>query len=194
MVILVDAYNLLKQILHVQFIQDAQRAAFIKEFQKYALKRNNEVILVFDGGHGLYEYEEHSAHIEVIYSGQMHSADDFIKKYVKKHQGQNILLVSSDRELRMYAKKYSIESIASPEFYEIMQDVMEYVDKQDKKIQKTAYKTTQQKNLEVDLLMEQGSKNLVAKQIEENYIPLRVRNSHKKSKKDKKLLRKILKI
>jgi predicted RNA-binding protein with PIN domain len=51
MIILIDAYNLLKTVLHTQFIQDAQRIQFLQLFEKYAQRRGkNEVVLVFDGG------------------------------------------------------------------------------------------------------------------------------------------------
>lgn len=194
MIILIDAYNLLKQILHTQFVHETQRVKFIKELQDYALKRSNDVVLIFDGGYDLYEYEDHARHIEIIYSGQAQTADDVIKKYLKERQGQNILLVSSDRELRDCAKKCSIESIQSLEFYEIMQEVMQYQKKCEEKIEKTLYKTTKNENLELDLLMEEGSRKLVNKNVEHDYVPTRIRNSSKSSKKDKKLLRKILKI
>lgn len=196
MIILIDAYNLLKTVLHTQFIQDAQRIKFLQLFEKYAqLRQSNELVLVFDGGQDPYEVEENYKHVTLFHSGFMQSADDIIKKKLKMYQGFDILLVTSDRELRQSAKQYQIESLGSMEFYRIFQDVMKLYDKKEVIVAQTIHKTTANENLDVDALMEFGSRLLVAKDQDKHIkVVMRHHDEPGNSKKDKKLLKKIMKI
>ena len=124
MIILIDAYNLFKTVLHVKFISDQQRIQFLQLFEKYAqLRPNNQVILVFDAGQDFYEIEQNYKHITLLYSGAMQIADDVIKKKLYELQSYDILLITCDRELRRYAANYQIESLGSLEFYKILQEI-----------------------------------------------------------------------
>lgn len=196
MTIVVDAYNILKQVLHTDFINESQRLKFMQEFDVYVQKRKNEVILVFDGGISLDEDVSSVKHIQVVYSGQMHSADDWIKQFVKQGQGKDILLVTSDRELRRYAALYHIESIGSLRFYEIMKQIMQQEVIHDKNMKNALCKTTNLDNLEVDMLMEEGSRILMKQSIEkkDSGRGIRLSSGQKASKKNKRLFRKITKI
>lgn len=196
MIIIIDAYNLFKTVLHTQFIESAQRIKFLKMFDSYAQFRvSNEVVLIFDGGQNPYEIEENYKHVTLFYSGFMQSADDIIKKQLMMHKNLDILLVTSDRELRKYAKQCKIESLGSMEFYRILQDVMKVQNKKEVVITNTIYKTIIDENTEVDDLMEYGSRLLVTKEIDKNIkVIVRYNDEQGNSKKDKKLLKKIIKI
>ena len=196
MIILIDAYNLFKTVSHTQFIESAQRIIFLKMFEKYAQRRgSNEIILVFDGGQDPYEIEENYKHLTLFYSGFMQSADDIIKKKLTSLKGFDILLVTSDRELRQYAKQYQIESLGSMEFYRILQDVMKAHDAKEIIVAQTIHKTSVGKNLDLDALMEFGSRLLVTKEIDKDIkVAVRYNDEQSNSKKDKKLLKKITKI
>lgn len=196
MIIIIDAYNLLKTVLHTQFVQDAQRTKFLQLFEKYAQRRNsNEVILVFDGGQDPYEVEENYKYLTLFYSGFMQSADDIIKKKLTTYKAFDILLVTSDRELRNYAKQYQIESLGSMEFYRILQEVMKVQDQKELIIAQTIHKTTQEENKKLDALMEYGSRYLITKDQDKDIkLSLRYTDEQNGSKKDKKLLKKIIKI
>ncbi|AXK60511.1 NYN domain-containing protein [Candidatus Chromulinivorax destructor] len=196
MIIIIDAYNLLKTVLHTQFVQDAQRTKFLQLFEKYAQRRNsNEVILVFDGGQDPYEVEENYKYLTLFYSGFMQSADDIIKKKLTTYKAFDILLVTSDRELRNYAKQYQIESLGSMEFYRILQEVMKVQDQKELIIAQTIHKTTQEENKSLDTLMEYGSRYLITKDQDKDVkLSLRYTDEQNGSKKDKKLLKKIIKI
>ena len=51
MIISVDAYNVLKTVLHIQFVQERQRRQFLQLFMQYAqIRPSNQVLLIFDGG------------------------------------------------------------------------------------------------------------------------------------------------
>lgn len=196
MIILIDAYNLLKTVLHTQFIQDAQRSNFLQLFEKYAqFRKANELVLVFDGGQDPYEVEQNYKHVTLFYSGFMQSADDIIKKKLKTYQAFDVLLVTSDRELRQYAKQYQIESLGSMEFYRIFQDVMKLQDQKEMIVAQTIHKTTVSEDIDVDKLMEFGSRLLVAKDQDKSVkVVMRHHDEPGNSKKDKKLLKKIMKI
>lgn len=196
MIIIIDAYNLLKTVLHTQFIQDAQRTKFLQLFEKYAQRRtSNEVILVFDGGQDPYEVEENYKYLTLFYSGFMQSADDIIKKKLTTYKAFDILLVTSDRELRTYAKQYQIESLGSMEFYRILQDVMKVQDQKELVTAQTIHKTSQVDNKKLDTLMEYGSRYLITKDQDKDIkISLRYTDEQQGSKKDKILLKKIIKI
>lgn len=195
MIILIDAYNLFKTVLHVQFISDTQRIQFLHCFEKYAqLRPNNQVILVFDGGANLFESEQLYQHITIIYAGAMQSADDVIKKKLSIYQGYDILLITCDRELRKYGARYQIESLGSLEFYKILQNVLTQKNEQQVVIAQTICKTSQEKNIEIDRLMELGSRKLMVKELDKEVkIPIHA-FPFDVSKKDKKLLKKIIKI
>ena len=196
MIILVDAYNLFKTVLHVQYISDSQRAYFLQLFEKYAQRRpNNKIILVFDGGQDLYEVEQRYKSITLFYSGSMQIADDLIKKKLSLYQSNDVLLVTCDRELRRYAANYQIESLGSLEFYKILQEIMQQQDKQELIVTQTICKTSNGDNVHLDALMELGSRKLVMKdQDKEIKIVMRASMDLHDSKKDKKLLKKIAKI
>ncbi|MDP3788285.1 MAG: NYN domain-containing protein [Candidatus Chromulinivorax sp.] len=196
MIILIDAYNLLKTVLHVKFISDAQRMQFLQLFDRYAQYRpTNQIILVFDGGQDLYEFEQNYKHITVVYSGSMQIADDVIKKKLYAYRSHDILLVTCDRELRRYAANYQIESIGSVEFYKILQDTMQLQDKKEVIIAQTICKTSSDDNVHLDALMELGSRRLMMKdQDQEIKITMRTSENRYDTKKDKKLLKKIAKI
>jgi len=196
MIILIDAYNLLKTVLHVKFISDQQRQQFLQLFNSYAQHRpTNQIILVFDGGQDLYEFEERYKNITLFYSGTMQIADDLIKKKLDTYRSHDILLVTCDRELRRYAANYQIESLGSVEFYKILQDALQQKNKIEVIVAQTICKTSDDDNSDLDVLMELGSRRLVMKD-QDQAIKITMRTSENRydSKKDKKLLKKIAKI
>ncbi len=196
MIILIDAYNLFKTVLHTPFIQSSQRITFLTMFEIYGQRRvSNEIILIFDGGQDPYEIEENYKHLTLFYSGFKQSADDLIKKKLTALKGFDILLVTSDRELRQYARQYQIESLGSMEFYRILQDVMKAHDKKEVIVAQTIHKTSSERNSDLDTLMEYGSRLLVMKEIDKDIkVVVRYSDEQSGSKKDKKLLKKIIKI
>ena len=122
MTIIVDAYNFIKHISGATFISERNRLFWMDRFSDYVLLRNNEVILVFDAGPGLYKTAENYKNISIIYSGQRDSADDVIKTWLSSRHGKDILLVTSDREIRDFANSCNIVSISSEDFNRIFSD------------------------------------------------------------------------
>ena len=79
-------------------------------FSLCAAKKQNEIQLVFDAGPHAHRTKISYGKVLVMYAGQGHSADDLIKELLLQQRGQDILLVTSDREIRDFAKQYDIIS------------------------------------------------------------------------------------
>jgi predicted RNA-binding protein with PIN domain len=125
MILIIDAYNLLKQIFPgVKNTLDKQKTAFIKQLAYYKVKKGDnisQIIVVFDAGPSNHATREIKSGIVVVYSGVRSSADNWILNFVERNKGQEILAVTSDRELRESCKKLNADSICVYEFYNILQ-------------------------------------------------------------------------
>ena len=105
------------------------------------------------------------------------------------------MLVTSDREICVFADSVNIVSVGSDDFYKIFNHIMEQESEYEHEIVQTLHKTTVKEDADLDDLMEMGSRHLVNQKAEvDNEIPFRVRGGRKASKMDKNLLRKIEKI
>lgn len=196
MIILIDAYNVLKTVLHVQFISDAQRKEFLKLFERYVQCRpSNQIILVFDGGQDMYEAEKKYDRITVCYAGALQIADDVIQKKLQTLREYDVLLVTCDRQLRNYAARLQIESLGSVEFYNMIKEVVHQTFTKEVIIAQKICKTSLEENDDLDMLMELASRNLVVKD-QDKFIKVVMRKSDSMAsgKKDKKLMKKIAKI
>ena len=125
MIIIVDAYNVLKQIAGGALISERERDVFIKMLGLYAKKRGHRLIAVFDGGSCDRPLSEHTHGIQVVYSGFHENADEYIKRSIEKHQQYEVLLVSSDRDLAEWADRHTVESLDSVEFYRVVRHTLE---------------------------------------------------------------------
>jgi len=194
MIIVIDCYNLLKTILHVQFIKKLDRIKYLSLFEEYALLRGHDLIVDFDGVEDD-EFDQKYDRVTIYYSGPFQTADYLITKKLQALRGGDLLLVTSDRELRQHAKKLDIESIGSVDFYELMKNVMKQKEQSVAIIAQTIHKTCQQDDPYLDSLMEKSSRILVQKEQDKKNINFKLYNDKKYcAKKDKKLLKKIVKI
>jgi predicted RNA-binding protein with PIN domain len=116
MLLVIDAYNLIKQILGVSRVSEERRNECINELVAYARRKGHDLVLVFDGGSSGYPWREIIAHATVIYSGYRETADDVIKDFLVRNKARNPVLISSDRELRNYAAQLGQTSVAVHEF------------------------------------------------------------------------------
>jgi len=195
MLIIIDAYNYMKVTSGDKHISERAEREFMRLFKKYLRFRGNQLMVVFDAGPTLFESDTTDGAVHVVYSGQMQTADDSIIKYIRSHMGQDILLVTSDRELRDIAKRCNVVSISSPDFHKIFMEVLDQYDENEARVARDAIKTTDGSNSDLDQLMELGSRNIVSqKKNEVPSAPRYVRNSKKVSKNDKWVMRKINKI
>ena len=192
MIILVDGYNVLKQREPGIFIEEDSRDQFIQLLGAYHKRRGHLILLIFDGGPQQWPVQESKAGIIVIYAGAGKTADDFIKQYIAEHHQEDLFLVSSDRELGLWASKYDIPSMNALPFYDII--ISGHVgDIQKKARHGEIVKTSMSEYPGLDALMLEASERIVPKQ--EDRLPEQKRRSgHQESKVDRLLKKKIEKL
>jgi predicted RNA-binding protein with PIN domain len=157
MKIIIDGYNLLKSLPHVQGITVQ---GLVKKLIKYAQQKNHIIILVFDGGASSWPFKIYEGTITITYSGTKISADAVIKGLMEEEcKGKECLIVSSDREIRVYAQKNNIVSIDSPNFYTFLRAPLSSVSSS-KKNQPPLKRPGYESSAELDSLME-SSKSFV---------------------------------
>lgn len=195
MIIIIDAYNFIKQISGTTYVSESALGQWLDIFKRYVMLRKNRVILVFDAGPYVQETQQFFGEIEIFYSGHNKTADDVIKKWIQKHKNQDVLLVTSDREIRDFAEKYAIISVSSHDFYKVFSRVIHQEKVYERKVAQTLYKMTDFESRELDSLMETSSRYLVKQSVHsENLQPVRIRNGKKVAKQDKQILKKLEKI
>jgi predicted RNA-binding protein with PIN domain len=123
MIIVVDAYNLLRSVPpYKKTITDKERAQFIAQLSAYGRRKGHKIVIVFDGGPHEWPFKEQMKRVTVVYSGIHESADDYIKEYIEAHHTQDLLLVSSDSELNRWAEHLNIPSIDSSTFSHLLRE------------------------------------------------------------------------
>jgi len=115
MIIVIDAYNILKNISRKSLITHQERLAFIATIARYNKNKKHTIHLIFDGGcDGAYP---HYSNMRVIFSGNTKTADDIIQDLIVSLPADDSLVVTSDRHLVDYAHSHSIVSLDSLVFY-----------------------------------------------------------------------------
>ena len=126
MIIIIDGYNLLKQIFPGQKNTLAKhRDYFIRQLATYKVHRENsikEIVVVFDAGPSNHATRSVKSGIVVVYSGTQSSADEWIIEFIARKKGNELLLVTLDRALREKGQKLGVDWISVHDFYRLMVD------------------------------------------------------------------------
>jgi len=207
-IIVIDGYNLLHQIFpRVRGELDKQRKEFIKHLSFYKKTKADsikEIIVVFDGGSWGRATREVRGGVTVIFSGQKSSADEWIIDYVNRKPGEELLLVTLDRELIQLCKGRNIEVMRVLDFYQILEKTLlqsaedDFLEKKrvseqvEKYEEETAVASVESEAL--DLLMRQASIKLEQKDGFEDEEVERDGESRTLSKKEKKRQRVLKKL
>ena len=123
--ILIDGYNLIRQsdILRRYERQslEAGRNALIASLSGYRGRKKHKITVVFDGWESGSAQEERDfqAGINIIYSSRGEKADEVIKRLTAESD-EEIIVVSSDREISSFAIRRGKTTISSPQFEMIM--------------------------------------------------------------------------
>jgi hypothetical protein len=196
MILLIDGYNILKQIYEGRNVGDKERAAFLSLLSKYGRRKQHAVVVVFDGGPYQWTHKERLGNVSIVYSGVRETADDYIKHYIQTHETKDVLLVSADNELVQWASRYHKPSIVPLDFYALMHDALDETGEgKILPVDGQVVKTTEQKSGELDELMKRASSRVHVKK-EDNGHPAQDRLSKRKtmSKKDRLLAQKLKKL
>ncbi len=194
MKLIVDAYNVLKQVSSNLYIADHERAAFVAQMVAYANKKRIEAIIVFDGASGGdYASSEHRGRVTIVYAGPGVQADTFIQKYVHNYKEHELLLVSTDRALCRWVARYNVQSIDALAFYAMLRQTQR-VDTSKEQIDGKAIKLGSVADQDIDALMEEAADQVMIKESEDDEPVDRSSGSYTPSKKERALLKKIKKL
>jgi len=193
MIILIDAYNLLKQLYVTDLIADRERDAYIAILNRYSKVKKHSIILLFDGGFFDMPSRVKEGRVTVVYPGRNHSADEAIKVYLKENHVKEILLVTADRELIDFAQRLDVVAIDPITFDRYVQQATASPDKRIKKAKSGLKKLhSTEGSQELDALMEHASLQVIEKQEDEN--DMRYQSGSVVSKKERKLMAKLDKL
>lgn len=118
--IIIDAYNLIKQIFMKDRVSDKERQWVIARLSEYALRKKHSIYLVFDAGPYERPTVERRGEIVKVFSGRNETADDVIKSYIEEQVLNPMLIVSTDRQITNFAKRHQTPTIDSLDFYKLM--------------------------------------------------------------------------
>ena len=119
--IIVDGYNLIRQSDVLRSAErrslEEGRKALVRALARYKRVRGHRITVVFDGWVGGSPQEERdlAGGVAIIYSRLGEKADEVIKRLVAAGS-EEILVVSSDREVASFAARRGKAAIASPDF------------------------------------------------------------------------------
>ncbi|MDD5435647.1 MAG: NYN domain-containing protein [Nitrospira sp.] len=122
--ILIDGYNLMAKMDGLGTNLEANRERFIQRLSQFREQRYHNIIVVFDGERGgwITESHERTMGINIVFSRLGEKADDVIKKMVKEHEVEYIV-ITSDKEVASFAESSGHTAIPSENFiFKIMID------------------------------------------------------------------------
>ena len=194
MFILIDAYNLLRTVPpYKKIITEQERKQFIAQLNNYGRVKGHKIVLIFDGGPYEWPMKEKHGVVLVIYSGIHETADDYIREYIEDHKEKELLLVTSDRELNNYAAHFSVTSIDSYTFYQLIQEKKKNTKNKQERNQMLV-KTTKDSKEDIDTIMINAAKIIIEKAEDIAIDKNRVSRKQQITKAEKKLLKKLRKL
>jgi len=165
MLLVIDAYNLLKFMVKSAHVSKTQHTVFINTLAAYALIKKHELLVVFDGG-DTYKHERFAYKgISIVYAGQRSTADDFIKSYVEdKKIKSELLIVSSDKNLCDYIGRLGASCIEAPLFSLLLNEALLTRSSPDKKESSVFKSKDYESSPELDALMVEASSRSIKKE------------------------------
>jgi predicted RNA-binding protein with PIN domain len=120
--IIIDGYNLIRQSDSLRRFErlglEKGREELIKRLAPYRKIKGHRITVVFDGwiGGPLREERLKEAGIHIIYSKRGEKADEVIKRIARKRSGEELVVVTSDRQIAEAVGRSGGVAITSPEF------------------------------------------------------------------------------
>ncbi|MBN2569648.1 MAG: NYN domain-containing protein [Deltaproteobacteria bacterium] len=120
--IIIDGYNLIRQSDSLKRFEklslEEGRNELIRRMVSYKRLKGHKITIVFDGWIGGSPNEERTREggITVMYSRQGEKADEVIKRLVRKKEGEEVVVVTSDGGVVSAISRTSGVTISSPEF------------------------------------------------------------------------------
>jgi predicted RNA-binding protein with PIN domain len=129
--IIIDGYNLIRQSISLgrfeSFSLQSGRNELIRRSSLYKKSRGHRITIVFDGwaSDPLMEERDREGGIDIIYSRKGEKADEVIKRMVKERE-EEIVVVTSDRNIADSISRNGGVAISSPEFEAKLERLSEY--------------------------------------------------------------------
>lgn len=123
--IIIDGYNLIRQSDHLRRFEksslEAGRQALIRFLMPYSQTKGHRITIVFDGWKqgSSTEARDREGSLHIIYSRQGEKADEVIKKLVAS-SGDEIMVVTSDRDIVSFVERRGGTAVSSPDFEAIV--------------------------------------------------------------------------
>lgn len=123
--IVIDGYNLIRQSDVLRRCEksslEAGRRALIQFILPYKRAKNHRITIVFDGWQSGSPHEERDREggMDIIYSRRGKKADDVIKQ-IAEHSGEELMVVTSDRDIASFVERRGGTVVASRDFEAII--------------------------------------------------------------------------
>jgi len=124
--IIIDGYNLIRQSSALRPYHSLEiakgRERLIEMLAHYRKDKHHPILVVFDGWQEGKLTEQHTKEkgIDIIYSKRGEKADEVIKRLVSNSK-EELIVVTSDREITHFCQSRRCEVISSPSFEEKME-------------------------------------------------------------------------
>jgi predicted RNA-binding protein with PIN domain len=121
--IIIDGYNLIRQSPALRAYDNLEiaqgREKLIERLAHYRSLKKHPMLVVFDGWQegDFTEQRTREKGIDIIYSKRGEKADEVIKRLVLK-SGEELIVVTSDREITHFCQSRRCEVLPSPSFEE----------------------------------------------------------------------------
>lgn len=134
----IDGNNLIGSSPDISLEDPLAREKMLHLIRNYQKDKNTNLIIVFDGKpDSFYDDKSSGDKLSVVYPGFGISADDEIKKILDGYSDyKTVILVSSDRELKDYARNMGVRTINSVEFYFELKKVYRLSGKKEEKLKR----------------------------------------------------------
>ena len=119
MAYIIDGNNLIGSAPDFSLADPESRGKMVSFIKKFQESKNTKITVVFDGEPQGSELKNPiNAKLTVVYPRYGLTADDEIKRILDNYQQlKEVILVTTDRELKKYAKEKGARTINSIEFY-----------------------------------------------------------------------------
>lgn len=120
MILLIDAYNVLKTMHSAHFIAPPLAQRFISIVFARAQLRGYRAEIIFDGGPGGQYTTQQYPYGTIIYTGSAKSADDSIRERAELLKGDEVVVISADRAVRSAASRFGAKLVDPEVFWRII--------------------------------------------------------------------------
>lgn len=136
MPVVIDGNNLIGSSPDIKLSDPNARLKIIYLLENYRDHKKCNIIIVFDGEPNLYSHN-FKEKLTVLYPYYGKSADDEIKRLLDSYSDfRDVILVSSDSELKSFAKEKGAKIVNSIEFYFELKRIFLEDDKREEKLKR----------------------------------------------------------